>query len=151
MTRKVKIISCATYLLIVNCPLGVLAKSCILTTYSDIHTMPVINHLLLFSPVVFYHHWSWLLLPVGIGLVAGLLAQMFLPGRGFGLFPSFLLGIAGAWLGNKFLADVEFLDFITKPILRQIADATIGAMALALVINIFRGGKDRDKTAWRHN
>jgi|GEM_PF-1243601 len=109
------------------------------------------NLILSFSPIVFYHHWSWLLLPVFIGLAAGLLAQMLLPGRGFGLFPSFLLGMAGAWLGNKFIGDAEFLDFITHPVLRQIASATIGAMALALVVNIFRGGKDRDKTAWRHN
>ena len=113
--------------------------------------MPAVNYTLLFSPVVFYHHWSWLLLPVFIGLVAGMLAQMFLPGRGFGLFPSFLLGMAGAWLGGKFIADAEFMDFITNPLLKQITSATIGAMALALVINIFRGGKDRDKTAWRHN
>ena len=106
-------------------------------------------NIFLFSPVVFYHHWQWLLLPVLVGCTAGLLSQMILPGRGFGLVASFALGIAGAWLGNKFIT--EYLDFISNDIVRQIASATCGAIVLAFVINLIRGGKDRDKTAWRHN
>lgn len=105
--------------------------------------------LFLFSIIRLFHQYEWILLPVFIGLVAGLIAQMFVPGRGFGLGATFVLGIVGAWLGKKYL--FTYFTFIEKPLIRQIAAATVCAMALAFVINIFRPGKDRDKTKWRHN
>jgi len=84
-----------------------------------------------------------------IGMVAGLLSQMILPGRGFGMIATILLGIAGAWIGHKFL--MKYITFMTPGIMKEIVSATTGAMILAFLVNLFRGGKDRDKTAWRHN
>ncbi len=82
-----------------------------------------------------------------IGMVAGLLSQLLLPGRGFGMLATIAIGMAGAWLGHKYIR--QHLKFIEDPLFKTIAAATLGAMALSLVINIIRGGKDKDLTHWR--
>ena len=96
----------------------------------------------------YFEHKAFIFLCV-IGMVAGLLAQMILPGRGFGLIPTILIGIAGAWVGNKYIK--SHLTFIDHSMFRGIASATAGAMILIIIINIARGGKDKDRTKWRHN
>ena len=97
----------------------------------------------------FYFAHKALLILVAIGMVAGLLAQMILPGRGFGLISTIIIGILGAWLGNKYIK--SHISFMTPGLMKEIVSATTGAMVLAFVINIVRGGKDRDKSNWRHN
>jgi len=82
-------------------------------------------------------------------MVASLLSQLILPGRGFGMLASIAIGIVGAWLGNMFIR--QHLTFISDPLFRTIAGATVGAMVLSVIINLIRGGEDRDKTGWRHN
>ena len=96
-----------------------------------------------------FHEHKALVVLIVTGMVAGLLAQMILPGRGFGMATTIIIGIAGAWLGSRFLK--AHLFFITDPIVKEVAAGVICAMFLALVVNILRGGKDRDKTHWRHN
>jgi uncharacterized membrane protein YeaQ/YmgE (transglycosylase-associated protein family) len=88
-----------------------------------------------------------------IGLVVGLLSQMILPGRGFGLVVTILIGIAGCYLGNMFIRPYvdEYVTFTKHNTVHAIISGTIGAMALSLVINLIRGGKDKDKTAYRNN
>ncbi len=88
-----------------------------------------------------------IIIVIVIGMVAGLVAQMILPGRGFGMLATIGIGIAGSWLGNKFLAD--YLTFIEDSLFRRIAAAIIGAMVLSVIINLIRGGEDKDLTHWR--
>jgi uncharacterized membrane protein YeaQ/YmgE (transglycosylase-associated protein family) len=111
------------------------------------------THLLLFSLVQFIQdeftaHKAVIVL-IGIGMIAGLLSQLILPGRGFGMLATIAIGITGSWLGNKFIK--QFLTFIEDDLFKTIAAATVGAMILSIVINLVRGGEDRDKTGWRHN
>ena len=106
-------------------------------------------HQFLFSIQHFYHEWQWLLFPIFIGVVAGLFSQMFLPGKGFGLLASFLLGLAGSFLGRKYL--MKYLGVIENKTLREIASATIGALILMIAINLIRRGTEKDKTSWRNN
>ena len=96
----------------------------------------------------YFDHKSMIFL-LAIGLVAGLLAQMILPGRGFGLIPTIIIGIAGAWLGSIYIR--PHLKFIDHSLFRGIASATAGAMILIVIINIARGGKDRDKTHYQQH
>lgn len=93
--------------------------------------------------------YKWLLIIVGTGLVAGLIAQMFVPGRGFGLGATIVIGVVGGWLGQKFLS--EYIDFAPSKWMNEMLCATAGAIVLSLIINILRPGKDKDKTGWRNN
>ncbi len=97
----------------------------------------------------FYFDHKSLIFLIIIGLVAGLIAQMLLPGRGFGFIPTIIIGVAGAWLGNKYIQ--PHLTFIDHSFFRGMAAAIAGSMILILIINIARGGKDRDKTKYQHN
>jgi uncharacterized membrane protein YeaQ/YmgE (transglycosylase-associated protein family) len=110
-----------------------------------------LNHLFLTSLYDLYKQYDHILLPIFIGCAAGLLAQMLLPGRGYGLLGSFVIGMAGAWLGNRYV--ISYLDILEHELVRKIVSATIGAMALSFVLNIFSlfHKKDRDKTKWRNN
>jgi len=82
-----------------------------------------------------------------IGMIAGLLSQLILPGRGFGILATIGIGVTGAWLGSHFIA--RYLTFIEDELFRTIAAATVGAMVLSVVINLIRGGEDKDLTHWR--
>lgn len=96
-----------------------------------------------------YHEHQQLLITLGIGAACGLFSQMIMPGRGFGLFPTVLIGIAGCFIGNALIK--EHLTMIDHNALKTLAAGTLGAMALSLPINLIRGGKDKDKTGWRNN
>ena len=111
------------------------------------------KHLFLFSLLPFlqqqFHEHQSLIILIVIGMVAGLIAQMILPGRGFGFIATIIIGVAGALLGHKYIR--SHLTFIDHAIFREIASATLGAMILCIIVNIARGGKDRDKTHYQHN
>ena len=119
------------------------------SSFTSIHCM---YHPILLSidryVVHFYHAHKAVIILLAIGMVAGLLAQLILPVRGFGMIGTILIGCAGAWLGNKYIR--AQLTLISDPLIKTVAAATIGAMALAIVINAIRGGRDRDKSSWRH-
>ena len=108
----------------------------------------VLQHFVNFLTQQFHEHQQ-LFITIGIGAVCGLLSQMLMPGRGFGMFPTIVIGVLGCFLGNMFVRD--HLTFIHNATARTFASGTLGAMALSLVINLFRGGKDKDKTGWRNN
>ena len=83
-----------------------------------------------------------------IGAVAGLLASYFTPGRGFGLIISIVLGLVGGYLGNMLLGNL--LHITSSPLINQIICATIGAMILVVIINLFSSKeKKTDKSQWR--
>ena len=96
----------------------------------------------------YFDHKSLIFLAI-IGLIAGILGQMIVPGRGFGFVATIAIGIVGAWLGNRYFN--RHLMFIEHSLFRAIASATAGAIVLIVLINLLRGGKERDKTHWRHN
>ena len=108
----------------------------------------MLQHIIEFIADQFHEHRQ-LLLTIGIGAACGLFSQMILPGRGFGLIPTAIIGIAGWYLGGKFIKD--YLTMIDNNLLKTLAAGTLGAMALSLPINLLRGGKDKDKTGWRNN
>ena len=97
----------------------------------------------------FYFAHKALIFLVIIGLISGIIAQMIMPGRGFGFVVTILIGVAGAWLGNIYIK--PHLTMIDHSLFRSIASSVGGAMILILIINIARGGKDRDKTHYKHS
>ena len=109
------------------------------------HYMQAIVH---FIEHFYFDHKNLIFLAI-IGFIAGIIAQMILPGRGFGILSTIVIGTLGAWLGNMFIK--PHLTFIDHSLFRSIASATAGAMILIVIINLLRGGNERDKTHWRHN
>ncbi len=69
-----------------------------------------------------------------IGAVAGLLAQLIVPGRGFNCIVSILLGVAGGWLGGKLFKNT--LNVTSYPMVNAILCATAGAIILYAIISV---------------
>ena len=88
-----------------------------------------------------------LLITLVIGLIAGLLAQMVTPGRGYGIFTSIILGIVGGWLGNRFFTFINIHTDI--PYLNEILRAALGAVILVILLNLILGSDKKDKTRWK--
>ncbi|CAN7439969.1 GlsB/YeaQ/YmgE family stress response membrane protein [Bradyrhizobium sp. LjRoot220] len=72
-----------------------------------------------------------------IGLVAGWLAGKIVRGTGFGLIGDILVGIGGALVANLLLPKLGIL--IGTGVVREIINATIGAVILLLVVRLVRG------------
>ena len=112
-------------------------------------------HPLLLETLWYYVHgfvitYQNILVTIIIGAISGLVAQMILPGRGFGMFGTIIIGIISCVIGNKYLH--YYHKYLTQyRFLNYIITATICAFVIMLVINIIRGGADKDKTGWRHN
>ncbi len=112
-------------------------------------------HPILLNTLWYYVHGfitanETLLITLFIGAVSGLVAQMILPGRGFGMFATVIIGLVGCIVGNKLLK--PYHHYLTQYVLlNYIICATVSAMIIMLVINLIRGGADKDKTGWRHN
>jgi len=111
------------------------------------------SHLLLFAVSDFimnaYTEHKTLIWFFIMAFAVGVVSQLILPGRGFGMIATIALGIAGSYLGNKFLMD--HMTFIEDDVFRKVASALAGTMIISVVINLIRGAKDRDLTHWRHN
>ncbi len=105
------------------------------------------SYLLLFSITNELHDWQGLIATILIGGIAGFLAQLLTPGRGFGANATVLIGIVGGWLGKILFKDL--LAFTSSPLINTIICATVGAFILALVINLIVGGDDGDRTSYR--
>ncbi len=103
--------------------------------------------LLLFSLTEELHDWKGLLITLFIGAVAGFLAQVLTPGRGYGTVATIIIGIIGGWLGKILFKN--YLSFTNNPLINTIICATAGAFILALVLNLIIGGDDGDKTGYR--
>jgi uncharacterized membrane protein YeaQ/YmgE (transglycosylase-associated protein family) len=96
-----------------------------------------------------FQHNKHTILVIVLGMVAGLVSQSILPGKGFGLVGTFIIGISGCFLGNHFIN--EYLTFIDNETLKTVVGGSIGAMGLSTVIGLFRTVKVKDKTAYRNN
>lgn len=103
--------------------------------------------LLLFSFAEELHDWRALLITLFIGAVAGFLAQVLTPGRGFGMIITIILGIAGGWLGKILFRNL--LNFTSNPLVNTIICATAGAFILTILVNLVVGSENGDRTSWR--
>lgn len=74
-----------------------------------------------------------------IGLIAGWVADMVIPGRGLGLIGNFLVGLAGAVIGGLLMAwlmpDSSFGFWGSMVV------AFLGACVLFLILGALRGGR----------
>jgi uncharacterized membrane protein YeaQ/YmgE (transglycosylase-associated protein family) len=79
-----------------------------------------------------------LLLILVVGVIAGWLAGQIVQGTGFGLVGDLIVGIIGAFIGSWLLPQLGV--HFGSGIVPAIANATIGAIVLLLVIIAVRGG-----------
>src|SRR5438067_5982594 len=79
-----------------------------------------------------------LLVILFVGVVAGWLAGQIVRGNGFGVVGDLIVGIIGAFIGNWLLPRLGV--HLGVGIVAAIADATIGAILLLLVVRLVRGG-----------
>ena len=98
--------------------------------------------LMLFSFDGFFQDNRSLLVTLFIGAVAGLIAQLITPGRGFGLIVTIIIGVAGGWLGSMLFK--TYLNFTDSPLINAIICATAGALILCIAINLIFGIKRKD-------
>jgi uncharacterized membrane protein YeaQ/YmgE (transglycosylase-associated protein family) len=76
-----------------------------------------------------------------VGLIAGLLARLVIPGRGpLGLIVTALMGIAGAFVGG-FLVQLLGGAGVTGINVWSILVATLGAVVLLAIYRLFAGGR----------
>src|SRR5204863_2648323 len=73
-----------------------------------------------------------------VGVVAGWLAGQIVRGTGFGIVSDLVVGIIGAFIGDWLLPRLGV--HLGVGIIAAIADATIGAILLLLVVRLVRGG-----------
>ena len=81
---------------------------------------------------------SWIL----VGLVAGAIAKLLLPGKDpGGCITTILIGIAGALIGGFLATKLGFGGFAVSPIddPRGLITAILGALLLLIVLRIFKG------------
>jgi uncharacterized membrane protein YeaQ/YmgE (transglycosylase-associated protein family) len=75
-----------------------------------------------------------------VGLIAGWLAGLVVQGTGFGLIGDMAIGIVGALIASWLFPKLGLR--LGTGLLRQIIDATIGAILLLVVIRLVkRGGR----------
>jgi uncharacterized membrane protein YeaQ/YmgE (transglycosylase-associated protein family) len=89
-----------------------------------------------------------LLIILLVGLIAGWLAGQIVQGTGFGIIGDLLIGIVGAFIGDWLLPQLGL--HLGSGIIAAIANATIGAVLLLLVIRLVRGGGGW-RRSWRGN
>jgi uncharacterized membrane protein YeaQ/YmgE (transglycosylase-associated protein family) len=78
-----------------------------------------------------------------VGLIAGWLAGKIVWGAGLGIVGDILAGVVGAFLASWLLP--RFHIELGSGLLAAIADATIGAVILLLIIRLVGGGR-----RWRY-
>ncbi len=102
---------------------------------------------MLFSLQQELHDWRGLLITLFIGAVAGYLAQVLTPGRGYGTIFTIIIGIIGGWLGKILFHN--YLSFTNSALINTIICATAGAFILSLVLNLIIGSNDGDRSDYR--
>ena len=89
-----------------------------------------------------------LLIILLVGIVAGWLAGQIVQGTGFGLIGYPIIGVIGAFIGTWVLPRLGI--HLGAGLVAAIANATIGAILLLLVIRLVRGsGGSRFGGGWR--
>jgi uncharacterized membrane protein YeaQ/YmgE (transglycosylase-associated protein family) len=78
-----------------------------------------------------------LLVILFVGVVAGWLAGVIVRGTGFGLVGDMIIGIIGAFIGDRLTPQLGI--HLGSGVLGAIVNATIGAVPLLLIIRLIRG------------
>src|SRR6202047_4927114 len=87
-----------------------------------------------------------LLVILFVGVIAGWLAGHIVRGTGFGLVGDLVVGIIGAFIGDWLLPRLGV--HLGGGIVAAIADATLGAIVLLLVVRLVRGGDYWGGSGW---
>ncbi|HEV2187031.1 MAG TPA: GlsB/YeaQ/YmgE family stress response membrane protein [Stellaceae bacterium] len=80
-----------------------------------------------------------LLVIVVVGIIAGWLAGKIVAGGGFGLIGDLVVGIIGAFIGDWLLPRLNI--HLGAGMISAIANATIGAVVLLIIIRVFAGNR----------
>ncbi len=80
-----------------------------------------------------------LLIVLAVGVIAGWLAGQIVQGTGFGIVGDLFIGIIGAFIGSWLLPQLGI--HLGAGLVAKIANATVGALVLLLVIRLVRGGR----------
>lgn len=75
-----------------------------------------------------------ILMSILIGGIAGYLAQVIMPGKGFGLISTIIIGIIGGVVGKILLG--KYINISSMPIINEIICALIGSILLIIPINL---------------
>ncbi len=104
-------------------------------------TPPVDWNKLIPEGLVAHRPWHEILGWVVIGVVAGWLSGRLVRGGGFGLLANLFIGLIGAIIGGWIFgkAGIQFYGF-----LGNLAAATVGALALVLVVQLLTGPKAKN-------
>jgi uncharacterized membrane protein YeaQ/YmgE (transglycosylase-associated protein family) len=87
-----------------------------------------------------------LLVILFVGILAGWLAAQIVEGTGLGLIGDLIIGIVGAFIGDRLLPQLGIhLGF---GIVAAIINATVGAVLLLLILRLVRGGGRRWGRRW---
>jgi uncharacterized membrane protein YeaQ/YmgE (transglycosylase-associated protein family) len=81
-----------------------------------------------------------------VGVIAGWLAGQIVRGTGFGLVGDLVVGVIGALIGNWLLPRLGIQ--LGAGIIALIANATVGAIVLLLVVRLVRGGSYWEGSGW---
>ena len=76
---------------------------------------------------------------VVVGIIAGWLAGKIVAGGGFGLIGDLVVGIVGAFIGDWLLPRLNI--HLGAGMIAAIANATIGAIVLLIIIRVFAGNR----------
>ena len=76
-----------------------------------------------------------------VGIVAGFLAGQIVKGYGLGLVGNLVVGVVGAFLAGWLLPALGVSFSIGGPLVTSIIYATIGAVALLIVVGLVRRAK----------
>jgi uncharacterized membrane protein YeaQ/YmgE (transglycosylase-associated protein family) len=87
-----------------------------------------------------------LLVIVVVGIVAGWLAGQIVQGTGFGLVGDFVIGIIGAFIGSWLLPQLNV--HIGAGIVSAIANATVGALILLILLRAVHGSGRFGRRGW---
>jgi uncharacterized membrane protein YeaQ/YmgE (transglycosylase-associated protein family) len=75
-------------------------------------------------------------------MVAGLVAQLIMPGRGHGLVVTAIIGIAGCYIGNLFV--VKYILFVDNHVVRELIGAIVVSAVLTVAVNILFRPKEEN-------
>ena len=87
-----------------------------------------------------------LLVIVVVGVIAGWLAGQIVQGTGFGLVGDFVIGIIGAFIGSWLLPQLNV--HIGAGIVAAIANATVGALILLILLRAVHGSGRFGRRGW---
>jgi uncharacterized membrane protein YeaQ/YmgE (transglycosylase-associated protein family) len=81
-----------------------------------------------------------------IGIVAGWLAGQIVSGGGFGLLGDLIVGVVGAFIGDRLLPELHV--HLGVGTVALVINATIGAIVLLFILRLFAGRGRSGRSRW---